>query len=230
MNISLAITTFNRYELTIKSFEKVLLDKRIDDIVIVDDKSTDQSFIKLANYFYGNSKVRTIQQAENRGMSVNKMCAISLCRNEWVIILDSDNELSSEYIDALYELGEWKEDTIYAPEWAKPTFDYRQWSGICFDKNNIKEYIGKPYFGAMLNTSNYVVNKNFYLKCYKEDKSIKETDTIHHLKNHLEQDGKFYVVPNMQYQHLVHENSGFMLNVNYNMAKSFEIEKQIMEL
>ena len=45
--VTLAITTYNRIDMTVKSFAQVLDDPRITEIVIVDDHSTDQIFAVL---------------------------------------------------------------------------------------------------------------------------------------------------------------------------------------
>src|SRR5688572_28640863 len=103
MKLSLCITTYNRYEMTIESFSKVLDDPRIDDIVIIDDASEDGSGLMLFNYFKDNDKVRVILQATNKGMCKNKFDAIAFARNEWAIIFDSDNIIGPDYLDAFYK-------------------------------------------------------------------------------------------------------------------------------
>jgi len=102
MNLSIAITTFNRLEFTIESFAQVLDDPRVDDIVILDDCSTDGSYEKLVKHFSGVEKVRVVRQAQNRGMSLNKRDAIAYAKNEWVAIIDSDNIIGKNYIESIF--------------------------------------------------------------------------------------------------------------------------------
>lgn len=230
MRLSLAITTFNRYDLTIQSFAKVIDDERIDDVVLLDDASTDGSYERLRDYFNGNEKVTVRRQAANRGMSVNKSHAIALCKNAWVIIFDSDNQLSTNFLDALEAVGDFKDDTLYLPVGALPNFPYAKYSGQTIDRNNIKDCMGDPMFRCSLNTCNCLVNKEFYSKVFKEDVTIGCADTINHIFNHLIADGNIYFVPNLTYFHLVGPQSGFMENLSYNMAKAKEIENKIMSL
>lgn len=230
MKLSLAITTYMRYDLTIQSFAKVIDDERIDDIVLLDDASPDNSYERLRDYFAGNDKVTVRRQIANRGMSLNKAHAIALCKNDWVIIFDSDNVLEKSYIDALEAVGEFNEDTLYLPVGALPNFPYAKYSGQTIDRNNIKDCMGDPMFRCSLNTCNCLVNKDFYRRVFKEDETIGCADTINHCFNHLMAGGKLYFVPNLTYFHLVGPQSAFMENVSYNMAKAKEIENKIMQL
>jgi len=223
--LSLAITNYNRYELTIKSFEKVLNNDRIGDILILDDASTDGSFEKLNEYFKDEPKVRLVQQVRNRGMQRNKRDAVAYSYNDWVILLDSDNELTEHYIEHIPEVLEPK--CIYMPSWAMPRFDYRQFQNILFDSDSVKQFIGVPFFGACLNTCNYVCHKETYINAFEYDSEILEADTINHLYNHLKKGGTFTVVEDMWYNHLVHDESGFMKNVHKNMADAMSLEKKI---
>jgi glycosyltransferase involved in cell wall biosynthesis len=226
---SLAITTMNRYELTVKSFEKVLHDDRISEIIILDDASTDGSFEKLTTALAGENKVRVIGRLKNAGMSRAKFEAIGYSKEPFAIILDSDNEISTEYIDALDGL-ELDDKTIYMPEWARPTFDYRAYAGLTFDRTNIKEYLDKPMFEALLNTSNYVVPVAEYCKIYKEDPTVKGSDTVYFAHLWLAAGNKFHVVKGLQYDHLQHSESGWLKDASYNMVRGRQTIEQIKNL
>lgn len=244
MKLSLCITTYNRYEMTIESFAKVIDDPRIDEIIIMDDNSTDGSCRKLADYFENNPKVNIIQKVINQGMSLNKRDAISHAANEWCIIFDSDNVIAPDYLDAFYAytsnpFGEEKpidQNAIFCPDFAKPDFDYRAFSasqaptyGI-YDKLDAARCIVDSRFNCLMNTCNYIVNRDFYLKTYQHNPEHIASDTIWHNYNHLKAGGKFYVVPDMQYMHRVHAGSGFRKGIEYNMAKTEEVRKLIQQL
>lgn len=233
--LSLAITTFNRYEMTVESFAQVIDDPRIDDIVILDDCSTDDSYQKLVAHFKDNKKVRVIRQASNRGMGLNKRDAIALSMNEWVIIWDSDNVLGVDYLNALE--AQWKRDgyphlrefCIYCPSFAKPNFDYRKFQAYTFGAMQpvpVNDKMGN----CLMNTCNYVVNRNEYLKVYEHNTEMKGTDTIWFNYLWLKAGKTFYVVPGMEYLHRVHDGSGFLADVDYNMRKSEEVRRLIMAL
>lgn len=228
MKLSLAITTHNRPELTIKAFEKVLDDKRINEIVIVDDCSNSANVEKLQNSIT-HKKVRTFFNEENLGMSRNKAKAISLCSNEWVIILDSDNVIDSSYIDSIEKL-DLRKNVIYCPEFARPQFDYREYAGLTFTKDNAKDYVGKRTFDLIANTCNYLVYKKAYGNVYEYSDAIKESDTIYFNYLWLASGGSLHIVPGMQYDHLVHNGSGWILNRKYNIRMADHLKELIRQL
>lgn len=246
MKLSLCITTYNRYEMTIQSFEKVLNDDRIDDIVIMDDCSTDLSYINLRNYFAGNLKVNIYTRNENVGMSRNKHDAIAHAKNKWCILFDSDNILDTDYLDAFYKdvtatdgrIRFYKDDEkcIFCPDFAKPNFDYTKFSnrtnypyGI-YNADRCAKKIHDDQFNCLMNTCNYIVNRDFYLQTYKYNADHIASDTIWHNYNHLKAGGEFRIVQNMQYFHRVHAGSGFRENIEYNMIKSEEVRLLIQQL
>lgn len=249
MKLSIAITSYNRYEMTVESFAQVIDDPRIDDIVLLDDASTDGSFEKLRDHFKGNEKVRVIRQAQNRGMSKNKHDAIALAKNRWVIIFDSDNIIGPDYLDAFAkytgyfegEPFEYAHNHIFCPDFAKPQFNYREYnmggggsnhiyrSGI-YAKAESKIEIKHDDFNCLMNTANYIVNRDFYLKVYQFNSDHIASDTIWHNYNHLKSGGMFSVVPGMEYYHRVHNGSGFLQDADYNMKKSAEVRRLIMQL
>jgi glycosyltransferase involved in cell wall biosynthesis len=229
MNISIAITTFNRYEMTVESFAQVLDDPRIDDIVILDDCSTDGSYEKLVKHFKDVYKVRVIRQAKNRGMGQNKRDAIAYAKNEWVAIIDSDNVIGPDYFD-WFNNREIFSDTIYCPSFAKPKFDYRKFENELFSVTNIDELIQDEMGYCLLNTCNYIVHRDTYLKVYQQNETMKGTDTIWFNYLWLKAGYCFYIVRGMEYLHRVHNGSGFIKDLGYNMKQAEKVKKMILSL
>ena len=101
MALSFCVTTYNRFNLTIQSFEKILDDERVSEIVISDDCSTDGSYEKLVDFFKGNEKVKIFRNERNVDCYVNKRIAIELATNKWCILGDSDNVFTKDYLDKI---------------------------------------------------------------------------------------------------------------------------------
>lgn len=250
MNLSLCITTYNRYDLLKESYAQVIDDPRISEIIIVDDCSTEPGIKEKVNGLAGG-KVKVFHQAHNRGMSRNKADAISYASNEWCIIFDSDNIIGTDYLDAFYNLaiegdafnifGQIKpiEKFIFCPDFAKPEFNYREFrcgnggvgirSGIYGIRESAFE-IKNDSFNCLLNTCNYIVHRDNYLATYQYNPDHIASDTIWHNYNHLKNGGLFCVVPDMQYNHRVHKGSGFLQGVDHNMKMQAEVRKMIMNL
>ena len=227
MKLSLCITTYNRFDLLKESYAQVIDDPRISEIVIVDDCSTEPGIKEKVNGLAGG-KVKVFHQAQNRGMSRNKADAISYASNEWVIIFDSDNVIGKDYLDAIPQ--RLSSNTIYCPSFAKPEFDYRRYEGMQFIAVNASGWIKEDMFNTCMNTCNYVVNRDFYLKTYQYNSDHIASDTIWHAYNHLKAGGSFQIVPDMHYYHRVHKGSGFLQGVDHNMKMQGEVRKMIMNL
>jgi len=162
--ISIAIPTWNRVDVLIESFSKVISDERIENIHIQDDASDIEiynkvkSIIDVLNKTHGN-KITYSRNLTNVDCHRNKYHSVLGAKSEWVILLDSDNIIDTDYLDRLYEIKNWDSDTIYTPEYAKPNFDFRAYSGIILTKQNISNHIDKPLLETCLNASNYFINK-----------------------------------------------------------------------
>lgn len=229
--ISLCITTYNRFELTMNSFAQVLNDPRISEIIISDDCSTDGSYDKLKEAVKDCSKIRLLRHEKNQGMSFNKAWAISSAMNDYCIILDSDNVISTEYIDAVYSLEPfWAEGIILCPTFARPNFDFRKFAGDNYGISNIKELISIGAGEIAMNTCNYFVNATEYTKAWVDNRLMKGTDTLWFNYNWLKAGNSFYFVDGMEYDHLVHKGSEFMKHCDYNMKKAKELKRLIMKL
>lgn len=228
MTLTLAITTWNRYEMLLESFAGVIDDPRIDEILIMDDCSEVEYWNKIKELPKFNPKIKVVRQLENRGMSVNKRDAVFNSKNDWVILFDSDNIIGKDYLNAI-EKARLIPAVIYCPSFAKPNFDYRAYENMMFDKVG-KPPLNEPMCNCLFNTCNYVVNRNSYLEVWQENKEMRGSDTIWF--NYLWMKAGYYfaVIPGMHYIHRVHPGSGFMQEVDYNMRQAGKVKKLIQEL
>ncbi|MBA3830072.1 MAG: glycosyltransferase [Taibaiella sp.] len=211
-----------------ESFEKVLVDKRISEIIIIDDFSKPEIRQRVAMLQQLNEKIKVFFQPVNRGMSRNKADAISFAKNEWCILFDSDNIIDSTYLDSIPKILEGS--TIYSPSFASPNFDFRAYESISITRENAKTFMLDPMFRCFLNCCNYLVHRDNYLHVYEENNSVKQADTIHFNYLWLKNGGSFYFMKDCKYEHRVHAGSGFMENIEYNMAIAKQIEEQIIKL
>lgn len=231
MLLSLCITTYNRFEMTMESFAQVINDDRISEVVIIDDCSEIEYYDKLAAATIDMPKVRLIRNEKNLGMSLNKKKAIELAKSEWCIILDSDNVISSAFIDALDERTErLGSKIIFCPDFAKPRFSYTHFDGHYIDRFTVGRHLLDPMAEPLLNTCNYVVNRDQYLGVFEHNPEMKGTDTIWFNYLWLKAGNSFYVVPGMEYEHRVHIGSGFLADCDYNMKQGKKIKELIKQL
>lgn len=201
--ISICLTNYNRSKMLEEAFEKVLNDPRISEIVIVDDVSKNiADVINLQYKYMETGKTKFHFNSRNLGCYRNKREAISKASNEFVIIFDSDNILNTDYINAVFT-QEWDRYTLFAPEFAKPHFDYRSFSGEIITKENVSKFVERKHFTALINTMNYFVNRDEYLKVWEDRDEPWTADTALQNYNWLRHGNAIHVLPGLQYEHRI---------------------------
>lgn len=210
--VSVCIPTFNRTDLLFESFSRVIDDDRISEIVIVDDCSTDEVWVKMCNTIGNHPKIKLFRNEKNLDCYRNKREAVSKASNEWVYLLDSDNTIYPDTLDAIFKY-EWNPKTIYQPEYARPLFDFRQFSGQKFNRSNIAKFIEFATFGTMMNAMNYFVNRDEYLRDWDGSVDPVTSDSIFQNYNMIKNGCEIFVVPGMQYDHAVHKGSHYQNNI-----------------
>lgn len=203
--ISLCITNYNRFDMLFEAFSQVSDDDRISEIVIVDDASKPSIMSQIEQLVFnvhGLQKVKLFRNLNNLGCYRNKREAISKASNEFVIIFDSDNILTTEYLDRIFERP-WSKDTIFAPDFAKPHFDYTAFSGQTISKQNLKEMMLLKNFSAMINTMNYFVNRDEYLRVWEDRSEPWTADSALQNYNWLRAGNKIHVLTGLQYEHRI---------------------------
>jgi glycosyltransferase involved in cell wall biosynthesis len=212
--ISLCITTYNRTDLLFESFSQVINDERISEIVIVDDHSPMEVFNTIFWYTKDIPKVKLYRNEKNLDCYKNKREAVSRASNDWVIIFDSDNIMTKDYVDAICSRKfEFNKDTILQPNAARPHFIFREYSGLVIDKHNVSIHMDESPFSTMLNAMNYFVNRDEYLRVWDGSVDPVTSDSIFHNYNWLKAGNSIYVVPGLEYEHRVHNGSHYQNNI-----------------
>lgn len=223
--ITLAITTFNRFDLLVQSFEKVIDDPRLKEIVIVDDDSDMNIFQQIVNEWKDHPKVQIFRNASNVGVYRNKYHSVFFSKSDWVIVFDSDNVIDTDYIDALYSIEEWHEHIVYCPEFAKPKFDYRHFNGQLISRSNAAFMFKKKQFDCLINTMNCFVNRNEFLKVFDNEIEPSAADSAYFNYKWLMAGNEMWIVPGLQYEHRIHNGSHYVQNI----AKSNAFHSKMMD-
>jgi glycosyltransferase involved in cell wall biosynthesis len=216
--ISLVLTNHNRTEFLYESFAKVANDERISEIVISDDYSDFHIYEQVCNHYKEVDKVKIFRNPVNVDCYRNKKRAVELASNDWVILFDSDNIINTDYIDAIYEQKGWQNNpdyrsVIFAPEFARPHFDFRALAGKLVDRTTVSGLLNMGNCATMLNAMNYFVNRNEYLRVW-DDSGIDPvtSDSIYQNYRWLSFGNSIYVLPGLQYDHRVHSGSHYQNN------------------
>ncbi len=101
---SIVITTFNRSRIVCRCIDACLAQDFADfEIVVVDDGSGDDTEAVLAER-YDDPRLRVIAHESNRGINPARHTGASSARGEWVVVVDSDDELLPGALARLREL------------------------------------------------------------------------------------------------------------------------------
>lgn len=214
---SLCIPTIDRFDQFLKKYlEKYIHNEYIDEIIIIDENGNDVK--KIIEYYPNNKKLILVKNEKILGPFLNKLKACKMAKNEWIALIDSDNfadenyfVVAKKYIDNnIHE----EKNIILAPSFAKPNFNYSQFSGLILNKNYFKHDKNiQSSVGVLMNTGNYVINKYLIdnLNIENELNNISESsscDVIYFNTLLFEQlDLNLHVVPRLEYDHVVHNGS-----------------------
>ena len=224
--VSLAIPTFQREDLLFESFANVYDDPRISEIIIVDDASDLELFNRVKEKCDKLSKVRLFRNIFNIDCYRNKHRAFSFINNEYGILLDSDNVITKEYLDAIYAIPEWNAKTILQPVFAKPAFDFRQYSGLTLTKENVAHYVDTNLMTS-LNAMNFFINRDEYLKVWDGSVDAGSSDSIYFSLCWLKAGNSILMTPNLHYDHRIHEDKSN--HYSQNSHKYVEFHNQVMK-
>jgi glycosyltransferase involved in cell wall biosynthesis len=230
MKITVSIPYYNRADLVMETIRPLMNEDRVDEIILCDDCSPEDDFDKLLRNTEGMDKIKIVRNIKNFHNQHNKRNALSFAKNEWVLLLDNDNVAQQDFFDKLFALDYWEPDTIYHPAFAAPTFDYRQFNDETFTKKNVRHFAHHPIFMTLLNTNNYLVNRDEYLRKYRYDKTVRGADGIFFMYNWLNEGNKIYIVPDMQYFHRVHDGSEFLRERDSNMNLIYHWINEVKKL
>jgi len=246
---SLCIPTMNRFDnFLIRYLPEYLNNEYIDEIIITDENGSDIE--KIKNYFPNNEKLILIKNETVLGPFLNKYKACSIAKNEWIALIDSDNFADKNYfITAKNYINEnnnkLQKNVILSPSIGKPIFDFSHLSGFIFTKENIEEIrqkekvIIKPNnftSETLFNLGNYIINKqlidnlNMNSEIINIHKSSACDVTYFNVLLFEQLDLNFHVVTNLEYEHVVHNESIYMLTRYKNEDVNNSIKERFYNL
>lgn len=228
MKISLCIATYKRYaEFLSKYLPKYLNNTYIDEIIITDDDINGSDKIAIDKFLlnYRDNRKKQVKTYVNKvrlGPLHNKLKAMSLASNEWICLMDSDNFADIDYFKAFMTYfnsnrSSIKNETIFAPSFAKPRFDYRELEGLVINKSTLSDCVRldkNKILKRAMNTGNYIINKTLIdrFDLSKETVNCEYAADVIYFNTILFEDFDidFIIVPGMHYTHVVHKGSIYL--------------------
>lgn len=166
MEISVVIPVYNS-EKTISDVVlkiKKILDKRIFEIILVNDGSKDNSYNICKKLVENNSEVKFINLSKNFGQHNALMAGYNIAGGEYILSMDDDLQTSPEEILKLIEkIKSSTSDVVYAQYPEKKHNKFRNF-GTWINDLMAKLFIGK--------NDNFVITSFFIMKKYVKDELI----------------------------------------------------------
>jgi len=201
MKISVCIPTYNRFQLLVECLAPFIEDDRVSEIVVVDDCSDIVIYNKVEIYCNQFPKIKLYRNEKNLDCAFNKKRCVELASNGWVILADSDNVFSKNYIDKVYDFRH--PSTLYQPSFAKPHFDFTAFEDLLINKKNVAEHMMRHQFQTLLNAANGYFKREEWLKVFDSTVNPVTSDSIYQNYRWLEAGNSIYVVPGLTYEHRV---------------------------
>ena len=154
---SIIIPTYNRADMVGRALESCLRQDFDDfEVVVVDDGSTDGSEAVVRSY--AESRLRLVRHAENRGVNPARNTGVRAALGEWVVFLDSDDELLPTALRTMEDQREKLEQPV-----GRMAFRYRDDQGrlspdAWFDTPQVMDYLGYLRWFDQVRASSDVCN------------------------------------------------------------------------
>lgn len=104
---SIIIPVFNAEKTLRRCVESLLLgQERSVQVILVEDRSADQSWAECLRLRDEYEQVTCIQNAVNSGVSFTRNQGVGLARAEWILFVDSDDWVSEHYVSRMLRLAE----------------------------------------------------------------------------------------------------------------------------
>jgi len=117
--VSVVIPVFNEAETVVHVAEVVLMQSCVQEVIIVDDCSTDGTWAALERFRGLHPAVRTLRHPENRGKGAALRTGIAEARARLVIIQDADLEYDpGEYETLIAPILSERADVVYGSRFA----------------------------------------------------------------------------------------------------------------
>lgn len=231
MKLSLAFTTWNSANWIKQQLDRdffSLSNNLIDEIVIQDDVSPD--YDELISFT--SNKIRLYKNEENLSPLLSRQKLVENCKNDWILLMDSDNFLrkKSDYGKDCFEVIKslsFNDDTIYCPGFrAHPL--YHNLCNQIIDFNFACNNFNDPafYMPIFLNTGNYLVPKKQYLEiCNQIDKVYAHftVDVLYFNFLWLKSGNKLQCVSDYEYDHNIREGCYSFMHGDRSQAKLQEV-------
>lgn len=219
IDLTVAVPTMRRWKGFLeKSLPTFLENEYVSHVLICDETGEDVDAIQKSKWA-NHSKLILHKNPQRLGMYANKRRCVELAPTDWVAVLDSDNIFPEAFFEILFEV--WADEgasqkTVYASSEIIRVFlktgesedRTKHFAGKRITKDNWNTILRTPGWNFLLNDGNWVANKAI-LQAWPvlPEDQVRATDSLRIVRNLVEKDFTYYIVPGLRYIHTVHDDS-----------------------
>jgi len=177
MIVSVIIPVFNVEKYLSRCIDSVLAQTYKDwELLLVDDGSTDDSGRICDEYAQIDSRIRVFHK-ENGGVGSARNLGIDEAIGDWISFVDSDDWVTSDYIENLIHTGHLEDDVLYSSGMVVHMIEGREWDLFtyeerCISLDNVEDVktfrifangcpVAKLYNKSILNSNGLRFNTDF---------------------------------------------------------------------
>jgi hypothetical protein len=190
----------------------------VREIVITVEAGNESEVIKLQRLTKNYPKVVIHENDQRLFVFRNKIRAVSLCKSDWVALIDSDNVIGSIYLGPILRKAinnGLSESTVYCPEIGFTKLFYTKFVGIDINLYEATNLIGDPQYDMLINTMNYVFHRETWLNALSDAISSNyepmTADSAWINFNCMKNGMILNVLKGSTYKHTVHNQSTYAL-------------------
>ena len=199
-DITIAILNFNReryIDRAIRScLDQVLFNKSIE-IIILDDCSNDNSYLKILDY-KTNKNIKIFRNRKNYGIGFSSQKCLKYSRGKYFMRVDSDDFLNKYAVNDM----------------AKILDNNKEFSFVCSDHFRVNED-GKKQKLVKLNTLNKIKNHGAGILFRHKDllsvggfnSKLKEAEDYDLITKLIKKNKKYFYLPIPYYRYFIHETN-----------------------
>ena len=219
--LTIAIPTMRRWSFLKDSLPLMLERSEVGEIVVCDETGEDADMLEK---HMQHKKLRVIRNETRLGIYHNKRKALSLATYPLVAILDSDNVFLDSWFDVLSDAVQEKGVKLM---YGSPMFKSinlgtgkvwqpcKHFARLSLHKGNWNAIFHQQLWNHLLNDGNWVVPKDA-IQClpltlpkeYVEGATY--CDALYMLRCFIAGGYEIFYVPDLEYNHLVHEGSSWL--------------------
>ena len=176
--VSAIVPLFNGEQFISESIESLLSQTcPIDEIIVIDDKSTDQGLEKVQKLAEANQTIKLLRNSSNKGSSHCRNIGIKESSGDYVLFLDQDDYLCANFNDEVRNyLRKQQSNEIVGIHTSYFIIDENGDNSTEYSDKQIQpdEFLGYQFVrNRILSNSGAVIKKNVFEKAGLYDESLK---------------------------------------------------------